>query len=565
MSLFSSIQMAGNALQVNEIGLQVAGQNISNANTPGYIRENVNLAPSATQQYGGMSLGTGVKVQSISQQIDKFLEERLRTASGDQANADTLQSTYGQLESAIAALSSDNNLSSAMNSFFSSISDVLNQPESLSTRNLAVLQGQSLAQTVNQLAQRADQLGSDVNTRVQSMTSDINRLIEQIRQLNVKISGIEGGSGSGNEAVGLRDQRMEALGSLAKLIGTRSVEQLDGSVAVYSGGDYLVYAGASRPVTTVLSSDDGMSVAEIQIAGINVPLDPASGELRGLLNSRDQVLGGFSDQLDLFAGTLAFEFNKVYSSGQGLTGFTRMTSRDAVKDASQPLDQAGLTFTPSNGSFQIVVNNTQTGVSKTTDVKIDLMGMGSDTSLTSLCNTLNGISGIHAEVYNGSLTITGADKNTRFAFANDTSGVLAALGLNTFFTGSSAGTLAVNSDVLQDPGKFAASLEGVGTDTSNAVELANFLDRSLDSNDGESIGEMYSRIVNGVTQGSATAQAAAEGAAVFASTLKSQELAVSGVSIDEEAIQLMQYQRAYQAAAKYISTLSDLMGLLVEL
>ena len=565
MSLFSSIQMAGNALQVNEIGLQVVGQNVSNANTSGYIRENVNLAPSPTQQYGGMSLGTGVKVVSITQEIDKYLEERLRTASGDAASADTLKATYSQLESAISALSTTDNLSTAMNTFFASISDVLDQPESTSVRNLAVLQGQSLAQDINHLAESVDQLRSDANTRIQGMSSDINRLIEQVRQLNVQITGIEGGSGTNNEAVGLRDQRMQALSGLATLIGTTSVEQPDGSVAVYSGGDYLVYAGTSRPVTTVLSNEDGNSVAEIQIGGINVPLNPASGELRGLLNSRDQVLSGFSDQLDKFAGTLAFEFNKVYSSGQGLTGFTTMTSQDAVKDAVQPLDQAGLNFTPVNGSFQVVVNNTQTGVSKTTEVQVDLMGMGSDTSLTSLRDALNKISGINAKISSGYLTITSADKNTRFSFANDTSGALASLGLNTFFTGATASNLGVNVDVAEDPGKFAASLKGVGSDTSNAVELANFLDRPLDSNDGESIGEMYTRMVNGVTQGSATAQAAADGATSFESTLKSQELSISGVSIDEEAIQLMQYQRAYQAAAKYISTLSDLMNLLAQL
>ena len=563
MSLFSSIQMAGNALQVNEIGLQVVGQNISNSSTPGYIRETVNLAPSATQQYGGMSLGTGVKIVSITQEIDKFLEERLRGATGDQANSETLQKTYAQLESAISALGENNNLSTAMNDFFSSISDVLNQPESVSTRNLAVLQGQSLAQTVNHLAASVDQLRSDVNTRVQSMTADINRLLEQIRQLNVKIAGIEGGSG--NEAVGLRDQRMTALTDLSKLIGTRSVEQADGSVAVYTGGDYLVYSGTSRPVATVLSNENGKSTAEIQIVGINVKLDPASGELRGLLDSRDQVLQGFSEQLDQFAGTLTFEFNKIYSSGQGLTGFTSTTSQDPARDVTAPLDQAGLSFTPTNGSFQIVVNNTQTGTSKATDVQVKLMGLGSDTSLTTLCASLNDIDGIDAEINNGYLTITSADSNTQFTFANDTSGTLAALGLNTFFTGSTASTMDVNTNVLDDPGKFAASLEGVGAGTSNAVQMADFLDRPLETINGESIGEMYSRMVNGVTQGSASAMAGAESAAVFTSSLKSQELSVSGVSIDEEAIQLMQYQQAYQAAARYISTLRDLMDLLAQL
>ena len=106
-------------------------------------------------------------------------------------------------------------------------------------------------------------------------------------------------------------------------------------------------------------------MANIQIAGIDAPLNPASGQLHGLLDARDDVLGGFLDKLDDFAGTLAFEFNKVYSSGQGLNGFSSMTSQAAVDDETAPLDAAGLKFTPQNGSFQVLVHDKKTGL--TTD------------------------------------------------------------------------------------------------------------------------------------------------------------------------------------------------------
>ena len=69
MSLFGSIQNAGNALNAAQIGLQVTGNNIANANTPGYIRQRVVLTPTPTQRYGNLLLGTGVKVQSIVQHI----------------------------------------------------------------------------------------------------------------------------------------------------------------------------------------------------------------------------------------------------------------------------------------------------------------------------------------------------------------------------------------------------------------------------------------------------------------------------------------------------------------
>ena len=92
-----------------------------------------------------------------------------------------------------------------MNDFFNSISEILNQPEDASTRNLAVLQGQTLAQNISQMQQQVTSLRSDVNDQVQSMAGDINQDIETICSLNVKIAQTEGGSISKSDAVGLTD------------------------------------------------------------------------------------------------------------------------------------------------------------------------------------------------------------------------------------------------------------------------------------------------------------------------------------------------------------------------
>ena len=151
MSLLSSIQMGNNALRANEIALQVVGQNVSNANTPGYLREEVNLIPAPTQKIGGLLLGTGVQVESITQQVDRFLQTRLQTALSDKASADTLRQTYSQLESIVGALD-DTSLNASLNSFFNSISQIMNQPQDASVRNLAVLQGDSLVQKITATA-----------------------------------------------------------------------------------------------------------------------------------------------------------------------------------------------------------------------------------------------------------------------------------------------------------------------------------------------------------------------------------------------------------------------------
>ncbi|MEX1223551.1 MAG: flagellar basal body protein, partial [Pirellulales bacterium] len=147
MSLFGSIQLANNALRAQQIGLQVVGQNISNANTPGYIREQVVLSPAPTQQVGSLLLGLGVQVDGVVQIIDNFLEERLRGASSERANTSAQEEAYVQLEGLIGELG-DTDLSTSLTNFFNSVAEVLNQPESVAVRNLAVLRGQTLSDDV---------------------------------------------------------------------------------------------------------------------------------------------------------------------------------------------------------------------------------------------------------------------------------------------------------------------------------------------------------------------------------------------------------------------------------
>jgi flagellar hook-associated protein 1 len=565
MSLFSSIQMGGNTLQANEIALQVLGQNIANANTPGYIREEVQLSPAPTQRYGNLLLGTGVQVDAVVQKLDNFLEERLRGAVSDQSGAQVSQETYAQLEGLVGQLS-DTGLNNSMNKFFNSISEILNQPESSTVRNLAMLQGDTLAKDFNNLSEQAAKLRDDADNRIQNMAADINRLIEQVRSLNIKIAQTESGNISNSDAVGLRDQRLTALESLAQLIDIRVVEQPSGGVAVYTGGDYLVYEGMSQKVEVVQDFQKGSTVSSIHIVGTDAALDPASGQLRGLLDSRDKVLGGFLDKLDSLAGTLAFEFNKIYSSGQGLSGYTSLTSDNHVVDQTKPLNDAGLPFTPANGSFQVLVHNKRTGLTQTNDIRVDLTGLGKDETLTSLTDQLNQIPGITAQITaSGGLTLSTQSADDEFAFANDTSGALAALGLNTFFSGSSARDIGINSAVRADPSKFAASRGGIGADTQNAVDLAAFIDRPIAAASGASLSELYDRMAGETTQGSTIAKATADGAQVFENTLRGQKLSTSGVNIDEEAVKMISYQRTYQAAARYIATLSSLLELTVQL
>jgi flagellar hook-associated protein 1 FlgK len=469
MSLFGSIQMGGNTLQAMQIGLQVVGNNIANANTPGYVRQEAVYVPAPVQQHGNLILGTGVLVDSIVQKLDKFVQERLVGARGDRANAEVQEQAYRDLEVLLNELSEEVDLSNDLTDFFNAVHLVMEDPGNLGNRNLAVGEGITLARTFNDLYDRAQTLQSELNQRITSMAQDINAYAEEIRRLNVQISSLEGGDTSGSHAAGLRVKRQETITKLSELVGIRVDEQASGGMTVSIGGEFLVFEGQRREVKVTKESDGGPTLGVIKFADTNSQLNTTAGELYGLYTARDEITGGFLNRLDELAGTLAFEFNKVYSQGQGLVGFKSLTSVETVGNVTAALDAAGLKATPVSGALNVVISSkTNPQQTHTHTLLIDLNGLDEDTTLSSLASQLDAITGLTATISaTGALQLSAESNDVQFSFAGDTSGVLAALGLNTFFTGSSAATLGVNNELkgIDNAAKFAASSGGIGNDS----------------------------------------------------------------------------------------------------
>jgi flagellar hook-associated protein 1 FlgK len=565
MSLYGTIQIASSSLQASQLGLQVVGENVANANTPGYSRAVLVQTPSPTEQLGGVLVGLGVQVTGVQQQVDQYLNQRLRNATSDQVSAQTQVTTYQELQSAIGSLGSSN-LTTSLTAFFNSIQNVVNQPEDTSVRKMAVLNGQALAQNFNTLSSQVSQMRSDADSRLQGDVTQANGLIQQIASLNVQISQIQGGNDA-NSANGLSDQRNQLLDQLSKLVNITTQQASTGAVNVFVGNNYLVYGGQTQLLQTRPVSTAGQLVSQVVFQGSNSQLQMNSGEMAGLVNSRDQILGTFSTQLDQLAQTLAVEFNKIYSSGQGQSGYSSVSSSNLVSDVNQPLDSAGLSSTPTSGTFDVMVYNTQTKKTETTSIPIELAGLTShDTTLTSLAQQLNGISGLSATASStGQLQISATSPNLQVSFGNDTSGTLAALGLNTFFSGSSASTMGISSAVLNDASKFAASTVGIGNDATNAITLAGFLDRPLDSQGGLTLGQMNQALTSDTAQAASTTQSLSNGLTAYQQTLANEQTSVSGVSIDQEAVQMIAYQRAYQASAKMSATINDMLNSLLQI
>lgn len=565
MGLNAALQMAGRSLEVFTTGIQVAGQNIANASTPGYIRQDLKLDTSGNFRSGGLIMGTGAVVSGIRQQLDKFLETRIHSANADSSASKARDTIYKQLEGELNELG-DADLSTGLSNFLGAVQEAANHPESTSARQGLITQGQELASTIGSLRTRVDQLRTDQSVKVDSLVGEANSLIEQIARLNPQITKLESSGLLKSDAGELRVQRYNALTRLSEIIPTKFVEREDGSVDVFSGNEYVILKGHTQQLTTQSTVDRGVQVQSIRFteSGAEVPL--TGGELAGVVQGRDQILGGFVDDLDTLTSNLIREFNQIHASGQGLIGFTSVTGTTPVLNTTTPLNNAGMAFPPQHGSFQIKVGNTTTGAAVTTTVPIDLDGINAanDTTLTSLRDYINtNVTGVTASItIDGRFQLKAAD-GYDIKFGNDTSGVLTSLGINTFFQGTDSNTIQMNPIVLQDARYLATGQGGGPSDGTNALAMANFLKNPIAGLQGQSLDGFYDAIVSAIAQGSSSESAASAAYGDLRDSLLNQREQTSGVSIDEETLKMLQFQRSFQAAARIVSTVDELYQVLL--
>ncbi len=229
MSLFGTIQQSAGALQAAQIGLQVVGNNIANANTPGYIRTQLEQAPAVAFRDGGLIKGHGVRPTGITQIVDKALIERMYAARSALSGSEELSKAYSQLEELTNDLDGGG-LNGQLTLFNNSLHELSTQPGDASLREFVILQGESLANQIQRSRNQAVDRQVAWNNGLQDIASQINRLTDRIARLNVEIATIEGGGIAKSDATGLRDQRYKDLEELASFVEINVQEQESGTV-----------------------------------------------------------------------------------------------------------------------------------------------------------------------------------------------------------------------------------------------------------------------------------------------------------------------------------------------
>jgi flagellar hook-associated protein 1 FlgK len=562
MSLLGALQVGKSAILTNQAAIQVIGNNIANASNTTYTRQRAELSA----LYGSTDYGDGVELSSVSRIADTALNERLRQSKSDTSYDKTRSDYLSQLENTYNELT-DVDLSTGLTDFFGSFSTLASTPSDTVARNTVLDEGQSLVSQIHTLRQAIIDLNDTLVNSMKEAVDGINSITEQLASLNVQIGTAVS---TGNTASALLDKRDTLLGQLSELTDITVSEQDNGSVIVYIGSDPVVQNNQSRQLKVETEVNGSTFNPVIRFADDNKQVRIEGGKVGSINDLIHEDIDGNLDDLDTLISSLIYEVNKLHSSGQGLVGYDSTTSTNKVSDPNAVLSQAGLKFTPQNGSFKITIINSSTGETvNTKTINIDLNGLGgNDLSLNNLAALIDDVDYINATVTSdGRLTISSDSDDYTFCFSEDTSNILTSLGINCFFVGTDAGDIAVNPNLINNPKLLACSQSGIGStgDGKNATAIAKLTSTPSAILNGESITSYYESMVGSLGSEVASASQQYEIHSAISESLQSQWDSLCGVNVDEETIDMMSYQRGFQGAAKFISTIDQLLDEIMQI
>jgi flagellar hook-associated protein 1 FlgK len=471
MSLGSILNSARSGMAAQTLAVQVASQNIANADTDGYSRQRVELATSISTSFPYGNVGTGVTVSDITRSRDSMLDAQYRQDSAGQTQADTTSAALDQIQQVFDE-PSDSGLSATLDQFWSSWSDLSNDPSSGAAKAAVRQSGDSVASTLNRFASQLDAQDETNRESANADVSQINQLAAQVVDYNKQIISQESG---GHTASDLRDARDRVLDQLSTLTGGQTVERSNGNAAFFVGGRMLVDGAVSKQ----MEYTDGQPPT-LKFTDDPQTLNGVGGKLGAEVDISANQIPKVMAQLDSIAKTLVTTVNSIHNGATAYSGTPPVAT--------------------TAGNFFSV------GTGASTDPAFTARGIKLDASLSS------------------------ADAVAASA-ANSGSG---------------------NSDV--------------------ATAMANLRDQTMAITDStgttvstDSIGGYFNQTVGDLATATKYSQDNSTVQATLASNSLARRTSVSGVSTDDELVSVIQHQHSYQAAARLVTVVDQMMQTLVSL
>lgn len=317
--------IARSALTTHQIAMQTISQNIANAETPGYSRQEAVLMTNTPIRMSYGNVGTGVSVDTIVRKRDILLDDSFRSANAELGNAELRRDGLSSLESVFGE-PTDAGMSNALDQFWNAWSDLATSPTSGAARSVTQQRGDQVATLFNSYDTQLTQQRTGTLDRLSNTVAQINQLAAQVAELNGRIITSESGAGSAND---LRDQRDTLVDRLSKLAGTRSIPQANGSVSIIIGNSTLVDSNTARPLSIDLMAPNPVPAVtpsdipvRIRLGNSSDALTPLGGEMKALVGMVNDEIPTLRARLDTMAAAFVTEVNAAHSAGFVFTGNT---------------------------------------------------------------------------------------------------------------------------------------------------------------------------------------------------------------------------------------------------
>jgi flagellar hook-associated protein 1 FlgK len=521
--------------------LATTSHNIANVNTEGYSRQRAEMATLPEMQIGqSYFVGNGVKVASIGRMYDKFLLSQLNSSTAAAAHLNVYNQMTSEVDNFIA--DADASLPAGMQKFFSTIHDMVNDPTSITVRQTVLTSARTLVERFNSISSRLDEIRSKTDRAMQDSIAEINVLTSNIASLNLRVVDASR-AGSGAAPNDLLDQRDLAVRKLAEQLDIQVIADERGNynVMTSSGQSLVLGEAASELLLTDARFPGGPKEVLMKASGsqatINITDQVSGGELGGYRQFIDDVLNPVQNDLGRIAIAFAHQFNEQLQAGFDLNGSAGVamfneppmtvipsTGNTGSLTAPQPVaisDYAALT----GSDYRITVGAGGTVVSNLRTQQVSQFAPPG--------NLLFSLDGIDYD-------LTGAAVGDSFLLQP---------------TRSVASSLELEMDVINDAARIAAAGGASGPavgDNANALLLAD-LQLATGSLKQGSYQDAYNEVVGrvGVLTQSSSTDATAQKKLLEA--VVQQRENISGVNLDEEAANLINFQQAYQASAQVIA------------
>jgi flagellar hook-associated protein 1 len=613
------------ALQALQQAIAVTSNNVANFNTPGYDVETINLTSAAPQSNGSVTVGAGVDVAGVTRAFSQAETNQLNTSQSALGSLNAQQNYTTQIDNLFGTTA--NGLTTALQTYYSGWSNVADDPTSTAARQALLGDAQSLAASFQSSSTQLNAMNSDVNTRITGDVTQINADAQSIAQLNQQIVVGSAGGQTPNTLLDQRDQLVSSLSQLVGVTTTTNQDG-SMNVSIGNGQPLVLGSSTTTLTTVPDQFNASeLQISSSALNGNSISSSITSGDLGGLLQARSQIINPALNQLGQVAAALSQSANTQQNSGLDLNGqfganlfsaggpqATASSKNTDATTASVSIANLGA-LTPDNyvlsfnaGAFtmtdtstgdNVALSGAGTAASPLTGAGLSIVLSGTPAAGDQFLiqPTAQAASTIKVALTNpsqiaaaGAIATSASDTNTGKATvaagtvadpANPN--LLATTTIQftspTTFSVNGAGSFAYTSGANITLNGWQTQISGTpatgdvftvqgntaGTgDNTNATAGANQQSQGVLDGGSVSISGAVSGLVTAVGTQAQQVNTAQTAQTAVNSAAQTAVQSTSGVNLDNEAANLLQWQQAYQASAQALTIASSLFTTLID-